>query len=141
LQHRATRGIAPRFAHQGRGEHPSTLDPRQIAVMRRPTHVADPPLCIAAAQADDARKESREGAGAREAVVVHAQSEIAVRTGGVRREQPAVDVAHRLRVFGRAVAVPLLLALPRTIAERRREPEVARRARRRARARQRYTEQ
>ena len=93
--------------------------------MRRAPHIADPPFRVAASQSDDAREKSGERAGARQPVVVHTQAEIAVRAGRVRREQAAVDVAHGLRVFGRAVTVAVLLALPRAIAECRRQPEVS----------------
>ena len=92
--------------------------------MRRAPQVANPPLRVPASQADDAREESRERAGAREAVVVHAQSEIAVRAGRIGREQTAVNVAHRFRVLGGAVGVAVLLAFPRAIAECRREPKI-----------------
>ena len=109
--------------------------------MRRATHVADSPFRVAASQADDAREETGERAGTRQAVVVHAQSEIAVSAGGVGGEQTAIDVAHRLRISGRGVAVAVLLALPRPIAECRSQPEVSRRPGRGTRAGQGYTEQ
>jgi len=109
--------------------------------MRRVAHVADAPFRVAASQSDDAREESRERAGARQAVIVDAQSEITVGAGRVSCEQAAVDVTHRLRVFGRAVAVAVLLALPRPIPQRRREPEVSRRPGRRARSCHRHAKQ
>jgi hypothetical protein len=141
LEDGATGGIPRRFAHQCRREHPGALDTRQISVMRRAPHVADPAFRVARAQADDPRKESRERAGTRQTVIVHAQSEITVGAGRVGCEQAAIDVAHGLRVFRRAVAVAVLLALPRAIPERRREPEVSRRPGRRARARHGHAEQ
>jgi hypothetical protein len=109
--------------------------------MCRATHVADPSFRVAASQADETCEESGERAGARQAIIVHAQSEIAVRTRRVRREQAAVDVAHCFRVFGRAVGMAVLLALPRTIAECGRQPEVSSRPGRGMRASQRHAEQ
>jgi hypothetical protein len=92
--------------------------------VRGATQIPNSPLRIAAAQSDDARKEAREGAGPREAVVVHTESQVTVCAAGIGGENPAVDVAHGFRVFGGAVAVPLLLTLPRPVAERRRQPEI-----------------
>jgi len=109
--------------------------------VRRPAHVADAALRVAAAEADEAREESREGAGARQPVVVHTQTEITVRTGRIRREEAAVNVPHGLRIFRGGISMAVLLALPCAIAERRRQPEVAGCPGRRTRARQRHAEQ
>ncbi|PYP09931.1 MAG: hypothetical protein DMD59_07260 [Gemmatimonadetes bacterium] len=108
--------------------------------MRRPAHVANAALRVAASQTDEARDQPRQRARARQPVVVDAQSQIAVGARRIRGEQPAVDVAHRLRVLGRAVAVTMLLALARAIAERRGQPEI-RGGARGARPRHRHAEQ
>ena len=109
--------------------------------MRRAPHVANPALGVAAAQTDQSREEARERARAREPVVVDAESQVAVGARRIGGKQPAVDVAHRFRVFGRAETVAVLLALARAIAERRRQPEITRAGRERAGARHRETEQ
>ena len=92
--------------------------------MRHAPHVADPALGITASQSDEARKKPRERAGAREPVIVDAEPEIAVRAARVRGEQPPVDIAHRLRVFGGAERMSVLLPLARPITERRGAPEL-----------------
>jgi hypothetical protein len=106
--------------------------------MRGAAHVADSPLRIPAAQADDAREKPSQRARAGEAVVVDTQSQIAVGAGGVGGQQPPVDVAHRFRVSRGAVCVPVLLTLARAVAKRGRQPKILSRL---ARARQRQTEQ
>ena len=85
--------------------------------MRHAPHVADPALGVAAPQSDDTRKKPRERAGARQPVIVDTEPEIAVRAARVGGEQPPVDVAHRLRVFGRAERMSIFLPLARAIAE------------------------
>ena len=92
--------------------------------MRGAAHVADAPLRIPASQADDACEEPGQRTRAGEPVLVHTQSQIAVSAGGVRGEQPPVDVAHRLRVFRGAVCVPVLLTLARAIAKSGRQPKI-----------------
>ena len=106
--------------------------------MRHATHVADPALGVAAPQSDEAGKEPRERAGTREPVIVNAEPEITVCAARVRGEQPPVDIAHCLRVFGRAERMAVFLPLPRAIAERRGAPELGAR---RLRALQRQVEQ
>ena len=106
--------------------------------MRHAAHVADSAFGVAAPQSDEARKKPRERAGAREAVIVHAEPEIAVRAARVRGEQPPVDIAHRLRVFGRAECMSVFLPLARAVAERGSAPELGAR---RLRASQRFAEQ
>jgi hypothetical protein len=81
FQDRAAGGVARGFTHQRGREHPRALHPREITVVRGPAHVPDPALRIAAPQADDPREKPRQRAGAREAVVVHPESEIAIRAG------------------------------------------------------------
>ena len=100
--------------------------------------VADPALGIAAPQSDKARKKPRERSGAREPVIVDAEPEIAVGAARIRREQPPVNVAHRLGVFRRAERMPMLLALARAVPERGGAPELGAR---RLRAAQRDAEQ
>ncbi|PYO87616.1 MAG: hypothetical protein DMD58_14370 [Gemmatimonadetes bacterium] len=139
LQDVAPGRIARGLTQQRRGQHPCALDARQIAVMRRAAHVANPPFRVTAAQTDEARKQAGKRARARQPVVVDAQSQIAIRARGIRREQPTIDVAHRFRVLRRAEAVPMLLALAGPIAERRGQPEI-RGGARRAGARDRYAE-
>ena len=104
-------------------------------------HVLDPPPGIAAAEADDAREKARHRAGAREAVIVHAQPEIAVDARGVRGEETAIDVPHHLCVFGGGVAVAVLFPLTRAVPERGRQPEIARPTWERARPRHRQAKQ
>ncbi|HZE47363.1 MAG TPA: hypothetical protein VE087_10825 [Xanthobacteraceae bacterium] len=140
LQDVAPARIARSLTQQRRGQHPRALDARQIAVMRRPAHIADPPFRVAASQPDEAREKPGKRARARQSVVVDAQSQIAVSARRIRREQPAIDVAHRFRVFRRAEAVPMLLALAGPVAERRGQPEI-RGGARRAGARHRHAEQ
>lgn len=108
--------------------------------MRRAAHVANSPLRVPTPQADDSREEPGQRARTGEPVFVHAQSQIAVGARGIRREQPPVDVAHRFRVFGGAVGVPMLLTLARAIAQRGRQPEIHRPGRV-ARARERQPQQ
>ena len=139
LQHAPSAGIARRFAHQRGREHPGPLNPRQIAVVRHAAHVADAPFGVAAAQPDDLCEQPGQRARARESILVYPQPEVTVRAGRVGVEDAAVDVAHCLRILGRAERVPMLLALARPIPERCGEPEV--RLRRDARARQRESEQ
>jgi len=86
LEDGTTRRIARGFAHQGRGEHPGTLDLRQITVVRGATHVPDSPFGVAAPQADEAREEACKGSGAREPVVVHAQPQVTVSTRRIRSQ-------------------------------------------------------
>jgi len=109
--------------------------------VRGVTHEPDAALGVAAAQADDAREEPGQRAGARQPVVVHAEAEITVGARRVRGEQAAIDIAHRLRIFRRAVSMPVLFALAGAITERRRQPEVVRVPRRPPRACQRDPEQ
>jgi hypothetical protein len=123
LQDAAASGIARRFAHQRRREHPGALDARDIAVARDAPHVADPALRVAASQSDDPREEARERARARQSVIVDTEAKVAVDARRVGRQDPAIDVAHRLGVFRRAEGMPVLLALAGPVAERRREPE------------------
>ncbi|HMG19635.1 MAG TPA: hypothetical protein VK573_12990 [Gemmatimonadales bacterium] len=127
FQHGAAGGIARGLTHERGREDPRALHAREIAVMGGATHVPDSSLGIAAPQADNARKKPSQRSRPRETVVVDAESEIAVRAGGVRGEEAAVDVAHRLRVLGGAEGMPVLLALPRPVAQRGRAPEVRRR--------------
>ncbi|MGH7520519.1 MAG: hypothetical protein ACREMI_04490 [Gemmatimonadales bacterium] len=81
FQYRAAGGIARGFTHQRCRQHPRALHAREIAVMCRPAQVPDPPLRVAAPQADDAREKPRQRARAREAVVVYPEPEIAIRAG------------------------------------------------------------
>jgi len=143
LEHAAPGGISRRFADQRSREHPGALDPRQVALVRHAPHVADASFGVAAAEADDLREQPGQRARAREAVLVHAQSEVTVRAGGVGGEDAAVDVAHPLRILRGAERVAVLFALARPIAERGREPEFSPPPglRRCPRARQRETEQ
>ncbi|MFN2572732.1 MAG: hypothetical protein ABR537_14170 [Gemmatimonadales bacterium] len=124
FQDRAAGGIARRFAQQRRRQHPGALDAREIAIMRGPAQVANAALRVAASQANEPREETRQRARPRQAVVVHAQPQIAIDAGGISREQAAIDVAHRLRVLRGAVAVAVLFALARAIAQRRRQPKI-----------------
>jgi len=117
--------VARRLAHQSRGQHPGTLDAREIAVVCGTPHVLDAAPRIAAAETDDAREEARDRAGAREAVVVHTQAEIAIDASRVCPEQTLINVSHDLGVFCGGVAVAVLLSLARAVAQRRRQPEVA----------------
>jgi hypothetical protein len=94
--------------------------------VRGVAHVADAALRVSASQPDEPGEETRQGARARQAVLVHAQPQIAVRARRIGGEQPAVDVAHRLRVPRGAVPVAVLLALPGAVAQRGRQPEVGR---------------
>ncbi|HTI06848.1 MAG TPA: hypothetical protein VL549_16220 [Gemmatimonadales bacterium] len=134
-------GIARRFAHQRGGQHPRALHAREIAVVRRASHVANAALRVAAAQPDQSREKTRQRARAREPVVVDAEPEITVGARRIGGEQAPVDVAHRFGVLRRAEAVPMLLALARAIAEGGRQPEISRARRQRAGARHRAAEQ
>ena len=116
--------VARRFPNQRRGEHPGPFHAREIAIVRHAPHIADSALGVAAAQSDELRKKPRERAGAREPVVVDAEPEITVGAARVRGEQPAVDIAHRFRVFGRAERMSMLLPLARAIPERGGAPEL-----------------
>ena len=126
LEHAAPGGISRRFADQRSREHPGALDPRQVALVRHAPHVADASFGVAAAEADDLREQPGPRARAREAVLVHAQSEVTVRAGGVGGEDAAVDVAHPLRILRGAERVAVLFALARPIAQRGRQPKIRR---------------
>jgi hypothetical protein len=103
--------------------------------VRRTAQITNAALGIAAAQADESRHESRQRTRARQAVVVNPKPQITVAARRIRREQPAVNVPHRLGVARSAVRVAVLFALPRAVPECRRKPEVRRAARHCARAR------
>ena len=110
--------------------------------MRGAAHIANPALSVAAAETDQARDKARHGTRARETILVHAQTQITVRTRRVRRQYAPINIPHHLRVLGRAERMPVFFALPGAIAERRRLPEIGRRAYvARTRPRQRETEE
>jgi len=93
--------------------------------VRGAAQVANAALGVATPQSDDARDKPRERARARQAVIVDPKSQIAVGTGGVGRQQAPIEVAHGLRVTRGAVPMPMIFALARAIAQRRRQPEVS----------------
>jgi hypothetical protein len=127
FQHGPAGGIARGLTHQRGRQDPRALHPREIAVMGGATQVPNSSLGIAAPQADNARKKPSQRSRARETILVDAESEITVHARRIRGEEAAVDIAHRLRVFGGAEGMPVLLALPRPVTQSRRAPEVRRR--------------
>src|SRR5216117_2272821 len=64
--------------------------------------------------------------GARQAVLVDAEPQVAVDAGRIRPQHAPVRVAHRLAVFRRAPGVALDVALARAVPERGGEPELTR---------------
>src|SRR5437016_7013269 len=106
-QHGAAAGVAGRLAHQCSREHPARLDAGQVALPRHATQVADAELGAPRSEADELRHKARQRAGARQAVLVDAEPQVAIDARRIRPQHAAVRVAHRLAVFGRAPGVAL----------------------------------
>src|SRR5439155_10960630 len=69
-----------------------------------------------------------EGARARQAVLVYAQAQVAVRAARVGGQHSGVGVAHRFAVLGGAPRMPVEVALASAIPQRGGEPKVVSRA-------------
>src|SRR5213592_3724206 len=121
-------GIAGRLADERRGEHPRSLDLRQVSLARGAAQVANPARRVAAAEPDELCHEPRERARAAEPILIDAEPQVAVPARRVCGEDAGVRVAHRLAVFRRAPGVAVEVPLAGAVSEGRGEPEVTSRA-------------